>query len=215
MKYNDLSLGTIEAIVNKLGGMEGVKRFLSDSNFIIKIGAKIRRAWITLNTANTENNPDILIGDIQNRYHAEISQGVRSVIDQTISDLSTSPDEINLVSCYVKDLGFDGDATLMEVCIKARELGLELLPNKFSLQLCLILLMHNVQFSLDLHCLVMEPLPGSDTPHVLVFNGTEKYGKCHIDSHLANRTGSEDMQTYLWDRYTIFHFCIREQVIVL
>lgn len=29
MKYNDLSLGQVEAIVNKLGGMEGVKNFLS------------------------------------------------------------------------------------------------------------------------------------------------------------------------------------------
>ena len=30
MKYNNLELGTIEAIVNKLGGMDGVHRFLSD-----------------------------------------------------------------------------------------------------------------------------------------------------------------------------------------
>jgi len=29
MKYNKLNLGTIEAIVNKLGGMEGVEAFLS------------------------------------------------------------------------------------------------------------------------------------------------------------------------------------------
>lgn len=28
MKYNDLSLGTIEAVFNKLGGMEGAQRFL-------------------------------------------------------------------------------------------------------------------------------------------------------------------------------------------
>jgi len=29
MKYNDLDLGQIEAVVNKLGGMEGVNLFLS------------------------------------------------------------------------------------------------------------------------------------------------------------------------------------------
>lgn len=30
MKYPDLNLGTMEAIVNKLGGMEGVRRFLAE-----------------------------------------------------------------------------------------------------------------------------------------------------------------------------------------
>lgn len=30
MKYNELTQGQIEAVVNKLGGMEGVRRFLSD-----------------------------------------------------------------------------------------------------------------------------------------------------------------------------------------
>ena len=29
MKYNELTLGQVEAVVNKLGGMEGVKRFLA------------------------------------------------------------------------------------------------------------------------------------------------------------------------------------------
>lgn len=29
MKYNELTLGQVEAIVNKLGGMDGVRRFLS------------------------------------------------------------------------------------------------------------------------------------------------------------------------------------------
>ena len=37
MKYSKLDLGTIEAIVNKLGGMEGVKRFLrGDTEVMIK-----------------------------------------------------------------------------------------------------------------------------------------------------------------------------------
>lgn len=35
MKYGELSLGQIEALVNKLGGMEGVKRFLADRSEVI------------------------------------------------------------------------------------------------------------------------------------------------------------------------------------
>lgn len=35
MKYNDLTLGQIEAIVNKLGGMDGVKNFLSGKGDVV------------------------------------------------------------------------------------------------------------------------------------------------------------------------------------
>ena len=34
MKYGKLTLGQVEAVVNKLGGMEGVKRFLSGETVI-------------------------------------------------------------------------------------------------------------------------------------------------------------------------------------
>ena len=35
IKYSELSLGQIEAIVNKLGGMDGVQRFLSGSSEVV------------------------------------------------------------------------------------------------------------------------------------------------------------------------------------
>ena len=35
MKYGELNLGQIEAIVNKLGGMEGVQRFLSGLSQVV------------------------------------------------------------------------------------------------------------------------------------------------------------------------------------
>lgn len=41
MKYNDLTLGTIEAIVNKLGGMEGVGRFLR-GGLVVKAAELLR-----------------------------------------------------------------------------------------------------------------------------------------------------------------------------
>lgn len=41
MKYNELSLGQIEAIVNKLGGMEGVSRFLTGELEMVDRGYRI------------------------------------------------------------------------------------------------------------------------------------------------------------------------------
>jgi len=39
MKYGELTLGQIEAAVNKLGGMEGVQRFLSGQAKVTPVGA--------------------------------------------------------------------------------------------------------------------------------------------------------------------------------
>ncbi len=38
MKYGELNLGQVEAIVNKLGGMEGVQRFLSGESVVKMVG---------------------------------------------------------------------------------------------------------------------------------------------------------------------------------
>ena len=47
MKYPELSMGTMEAIVNKLGGMDGVRRFLAEyfretGEFTVQIPALVR-----------------------------------------------------------------------------------------------------------------------------------------------------------------------------
>lgn len=45
MKYNELTLGQIEAVVNKLGGMEGVKKFLS-GDFVIRATKNLFRLTV-------------------------------------------------------------------------------------------------------------------------------------------------------------------------
>ena len=55
MKYPDLDLGTIEAVVNKLGGMDGVRRFLAEyfretGEFTVKIPALARPTIAELRT---------------------------------------------------------------------------------------------------------------------------------------------------------------------
>ena len=47
MKYGELTLGQVEAVVNKLGGMEGVKRFLSGET-LIKEAEREFKIWKTI-----------------------------------------------------------------------------------------------------------------------------------------------------------------------
>jgi len=44
MKYGELNLGQMEAIVNKLGGMDGVKRFLNGTLVVVAAILRINRA---------------------------------------------------------------------------------------------------------------------------------------------------------------------------
>lgn len=60
MKYNDLSLGQIEAIVNKLGGMEGVQNFLSEK-IVVKPVVKIYRLKVHYVYQNWSNKHEIIL----------------------------------------------------------------------------------------------------------------------------------------------------------
>lgn len=46
MKYSDLTLGQVEAVVNKLGGMEGVKRFLSGEMVVKAVVGEVVRLFV-------------------------------------------------------------------------------------------------------------------------------------------------------------------------
>lgn len=50
MKYNNLDLGTIEAVVNKLGGMNGLKNFLSNKTQVLDVSQDVYfRVWKKIN----------------------------------------------------------------------------------------------------------------------------------------------------------------------
>ncbi len=60
MKYNKLDLGTVEAIVNKLGGIEGVKTFLSGRTGIVNL-----KPWRTVEVDGKKLNlVKLNVGDL-------------------------------------------------------------------------------------------------------------------------------------------------------
>ena len=54
MKYNELTFGQMEAIVNKLGGMEGVQRFLS-GEIVVKAPEQNFKVWKTIKLGTIKN----------------------------------------------------------------------------------------------------------------------------------------------------------------
>ena len=64
MKYSDMTLGTIEAVVNKLGGEDGVRRFLAGELMLTASPTAIVAA-----------NPDLLIVDYSQTLAQMIADG--------------------------------------------------------------------------------------------------------------------------------------------
>lgn len=91
MKYGDLNLGQIEAIVNKLGGMDGVRRFLS-GELVVK-AAEFLKFVAEVAVGGTErfvaagafgaNNPDgikfYLSHNFKTHFFGKIEENVESV----------------------------------------------------------------------------------------------------------------------------------------
>jgi len=135
-KYPRLDLGTIEAVVNKLGGMEGLGRFLRGETSVV---ASIPNRWpIWGNVAlGTEVKTGIDFCDRLGGNH--VSQGAEVLLK--MPDFKESIAEVwarvNLVGVTVAELGFDHSATYQEICQRAIERGLSLCSAEVGPQLCL------------------------------------------------------------------------------
>lgn len=127
MKYKNMTLGQIEAIINKLGGKEGVEKFLRGELVvsatkpvefhICKIVKKVRLG----------------IYKTPEAYRKALKKAGRGISDWSnniLDRITCSQEEVDLdfVVLSVGDLGFKDGARYADICAKAQELGLELCP---------------------------------------------------------------------------------------
>lgn len=124
MKYGELNLGQIEAIVNKLGGMTGVSNLLSGKSFIRDVKDNLK-VWKVIKLGTHKN--------IRLLYEKLVSDGVKITkewmeyfLSRPEFIVSEEEKKVNLVKISITDLGFKGHAHYGEICIRAREFGLEL-----------------------------------------------------------------------------------------
>ena len=123
MKYGELNLGQVEAIVNKLGGMEGVQRFLS-GEFVVKMVERSFTIWKTITLGAYQSSSEYRKALKVDGYR------IGDYADQILNKVKINETEvqIDLVIMTVAELGFKNGATRQQIYDRAIELGLELCP---------------------------------------------------------------------------------------
>ncbi len=125
MKYGDLSLGQIEAIVNKLGGMEGVNRFLSDEITLKVIGPF--ELWKTIRVGCYKS-----INELRDALRAKNRDYGINAVDSILCSysfvLSGHEEDIDLAFVPVSTLGFKESASYEHIYRRAKRYGLDACP---------------------------------------------------------------------------------------
>ncbi len=125
MKYGEINLGQVEAIINKLGGEQGALRFLR-GELVVSAAKPIEMpVWKTVKLG-TKKTPS--------EYREALkSAGRRRASDwgdEILGRITCSKEEIDLdfVELSVADLGFKGCTQYTNICTRAQEFGFELCP---------------------------------------------------------------------------------------
>lgn len=133
MKYGELTLGQVEALVNKLGGMEGVQRFLSDK-LLVSATTKVLQTWKTIRLGTSLKTADDFRAGIKTAG-MYIGDCGNDILGKPAFVASPEEIEVDLVIVSNADLGFKEEAKLEDTHARALELGLELCPNEVGPQL--------------------------------------------------------------------------------
>jgi hypothetical protein len=196
MKYPKLDFGKTEAIVNKLGGMEGVQRFLSG---VTVVNFKI---WAKIKLGTFENIDGLKVGFMRNA--SRVCDWADYVMF-TIPGFSISPvkKELSLVKVSKTDLGLEETSTDDEAIEKAKKLGLDLCPEEVGPQLRI---QYSNQPDGERLRIAMKPIAGvGGHPHVfeVVNDGTGLW--------LGNESSNQKQSGHhLYSKYYLI-FCIKEK----
>ncbi len=157
MKYGELTLGQIEALVNKLGGMEGVSRFLR-GELEVKVTERFFLVWKTLRLGTGLRTAADFRSALQANGH-RIGDWANDILGKRAFTTSKTDMEVDLVSATVSELGFGNGATRENIYKRALELGLKLCPSEVGPQLRL---QYQDQPLSEWLLIAMEPISASD-----------------------------------------------------
>jgi len=125
MKYGELTWGQMEAIVNKLGGMEGVRRLLS-GDLVVKEKERQFKIWktITLGLHTSTEYYKILNKDYKGLPGRYLNWILRKIL------ISQEVMEVDLVIITGQEMGFEESVSRTAICDRAIELGLQKCPDE-------------------------------------------------------------------------------------
>jgi len=132
MKYGNVTMGQVEAVINKLGGEDGMKRFLSGELVVKEIERKFN-VWKTINLGTGKNADDFR--KVLKDRGFNIGNWADDILGKPAFTAATEATEIDLVKVTVAELGFKEGARRDQIYERAKELGLELCPSEVGPQL--------------------------------------------------------------------------------
>lgn len=134
-KYGDLTLGQVEAVVNKLGGVEGVRELLDGKKKIITM-LKTFPAWGSVTVGDGPRTAGEFC-EINSSLGSNIAGRLRkSLRNNNVSFSEVSGIfELDLVWVSVAELGFESGTTRRNIYYRADQLGLSLCPVETGFQL--------------------------------------------------------------------------------
>jgi len=157
MKYGNVTMGQVEAVINKLGGEDGMKRFLSGELVVKEIERKFN-VWKTINLGTGLKTTDDFRKALKGRGF-NIGNWANDILGKPAFTAATEATEIDLVKVTVAELGFKKGARHDQIYERAKELGLELCPSEVGPQLRL---QYQDQPNGEWLLIGMEPVADSD-----------------------------------------------------
>jgi hypothetical protein len=200
MKYNEFTLGQVEAVFNKLGGTEGVTNFLSGKTIVVKVPSDEKTSfnvWKTIKLGTHKNADEFRKALKKNGF--KIGDWANDILGKPAFAVSSVEEEIQLANVSVADLGFKNGANYGDICAKAKELGLELCPNEVGPQLRL---QYKDQPKGEWLRIAMEPITDSDG-NLDLFS----VGRGGGDLWLSGNDSNSDR---FWDASSRFVFRLRK-----
>jgi len=157
MKYGEVTIGQVEAVINKLGGMEGLRRFLADE-LMVKEAERQFQIFKTIKLGTGLRSADDFRKSLKDDGF-NISEWADDTLGNPAFKMATKEIEVDLVVVSVSELGFKDGATREQIYKRAKELGLELCPSEVGPQLRL---QYKDQSSGEWLLIAIEPITGSD-----------------------------------------------------
>jgi len=146
----------VEAIVNKLGGIEGVKHFLS-GELVVKENECKFKSWRTIRLGTGLKTADDFRRALRDGKF-RLSNRTLDILERPAFKVADEETEIDLVKVTVAELGFKDNARRDQIYEKAQKLELELCPAEVGPQLRL---QHQDQPNGECILVAMEPIIGS------------------------------------------------------
>ncbi|MFA5355628.1 MAG: hypothetical protein WC302_02800 [Candidatus Paceibacterota bacterium] len=180
MKYGNVTMGQVEAVINKLGGADGMRRFLSGELVVREIERKFE-IWKTVKLGTGFKTADDFRKSLKDNGF-KISDWANYILGKLAFTAATEATEVDLVRVTVAELGFEKGARRDQIYDRAKEFGLELCPPEVGPQLRL---QYKDQPNNEWILVGMEPITDSDGD-LSVFDVRRDDSSLWLSSYLSN-----------------------------